>query len=331
MSEEKALTKAQEKKPVVTVGDHGLVLNNLDEMYRFAQMVVASKLGPKGLDNAASAMVAIQMGMELGLPAMTAIRGIAVINGRPSLWGDVALAVVMNSPKFEDIEEEIEGEGDKAVGVCRVWKRGREKPIERRFSMNDAKQAGLLGKQGPWQQYPKRMLQMRARSWAMRDAFPGALSGLYVKEEAEDMPPLKRVEAEEIPAKEENVMDDYMAKQNDADAPQEPVEDEHEEAEPEEAEVTYEEDTAPWQEPEQEDEQKEQEDPEPDDREATGELSKKQLLAAIDEEKAKKKPGGRNWGRILNEAGSIDGRLDGLSETQLEKVLDLLEGMPDPK
>ena len=54
------------------------------------------------------------------------------------------------------------------------------------FSYEDAKRAGLWGKQGPWTQYPQRMAQMRARSWAVRDAFPDLLRGISVYEEQQD-------------------------------------------------------------------------------------------------------------------------------------------------
>ncbi len=59
-------------------------------------------------------------------------------------------------------------------------------PIERRFSVQDARRAGLWGRPGPWSQYPQRMLQMRARAFALRDAFADVLGGLYLREELED-------------------------------------------------------------------------------------------------------------------------------------------------
>ncbi len=52
----------------------------------------------------------------------------------------------------------------------------------------DAKRAGLWGKGGPWTAYPKRMLQMRARGFALRDAFPDVLKGMISVEEAQDYP-----------------------------------------------------------------------------------------------------------------------------------------------
>ena len=60
--------------------------------------------------------------------------------------------------------------------------------IDREFSVLMAKRAGLWGKQGPWTQYPERMLQMRARGNCLRDAFPDVIKGIITKEEADDYP-----------------------------------------------------------------------------------------------------------------------------------------------
>jgi hypothetical protein len=59
-------------------------------------------------------------------------------------------------------------------------------PITRSFSISMAEAAGLTRKEGPWQTYPRRMLTMRARSWALRDGFADVLRGLSIREEVED-------------------------------------------------------------------------------------------------------------------------------------------------
>jgi hypothetical protein len=112
------------------------------------------------------------------------MQNIAVINGRPSLWGDALLALCKASPVCEYILEECDGQ----VAVCTAKRRGDPAPVVREFSMEDAKRAGLAGKQGPWTQYPKRMLQMRARGYCLRDAFPDVLKGMAVAEEEQDKP-----------------------------------------------------------------------------------------------------------------------------------------------
>lgn len=158
---------------------------NLPEAIQIAQLIARSGMLPKNYDNNPGAVfVAMQMGAELGLPPLSAIQNIAVINGRPSLWGDAMLALVMSHPDCEDVIEEFDETSSTAK--CTVKRRGRI-PKEGKFSMADAKIAGLLGKPGPWTQYPKRMLQQRARGFALRDSFPDALRGIISVEEAGDI------------------------------------------------------------------------------------------------------------------------------------------------
>jgi hypothetical protein len=117
---------------------------------------------------------------------MQSLQSIAVVNGRPSVYGDTALAVCKGSPVCEWVRETIEGEGEHMVAVCQAKRRGDAQPVESRFGVAEAKKAGLWGKGGPWTQYPRRMLQMRARGFALRDAFPDVLRGLVTAEEAAD-------------------------------------------------------------------------------------------------------------------------------------------------
>ncbi|PYE89641.1 hypothetical protein C7477_103149 [Phyllobacterium leguminum] len=138
-------------------------------------------------------MVAIMQGMEVGLTPMAALQSIAVVNGRPTIWGDGAIGLVRGSGKLEWIKERIEGDGENMVAVCEVKRRAEPAQEPARFSVNDAKKAGLWGKQGPWQQYPKRMLAMRARAFALRDGFADVLRGLGIAEEVQDIQPIRDV------------------------------------------------------------------------------------------------------------------------------------------
>lgn len=161
-----------------------LTPQSLDEAIRFAEILSKSDIVPKDFKgNSGNILVAIQWGLELGLQPMQAMQNIAVINGRPSLWGDAVIGIVRGSPLCEHIYETDDGE----TATCRVKRRGEEEQV-RTFSMTDAKAAGLAGKQGPWAQYPKRMRQMRARAFALRDVFPDVLRGMPVAEELMDTP-----------------------------------------------------------------------------------------------------------------------------------------------
>jgi RecT family len=166
-----------------------LVPTSLTEAKEFATLISQSDMVPKDYkDKPSNVLVAIQMGMELGLPPMQALQNIAVINGRPAVWGDAMLALVRSNASCEWVKETIAGEGDKMVATCAVQRKGDPEPTSRSFSVEDAKKAGLWSKDGPWKNYPKRMLQMRARSWACRDAFPDALRGIGMVEEVQDTP-----------------------------------------------------------------------------------------------------------------------------------------------
>lgn len=165
----------------------GLALATFEDAFKFAGLVAKSEFAPKDFrGKPESCLLAIQHGAELGLSPMQSLQSIAVVNGRPSVYGDTALAVCKGSAVCEWVRETIEGDGESMVAVCQAKRRGDAQPVESRFGVADAKKAGLWGKQGPWTQYARRMLQMRARGFALRDAFPDVLRGLVTAEEAAD-------------------------------------------------------------------------------------------------------------------------------------------------
>ena len=167
----------------------GLALQTFDDAFRFSKMVAQSEFAPKDFKGKPeSCLLAIQHGSEVGLSPMQSLQSIAVINGRPTIWGDAALALVQSCPVCEYVREYIEGEGDSLTAVCEAKRQGYPSPSVSRFSVADAKKAGLWGKTGPWTQYPTRMLALRARGFALRNAFADALRGLITAEEARDYP-----------------------------------------------------------------------------------------------------------------------------------------------
>lgn len=178
---------------LTTASPHPLRPQNFGELVEFAKMAARSTLVPRDyLGKPENILLAIQMGSEIGLAPMQSLQNISVINGRPAVWGDAMLGLCRQSPVCKDVVERFEGEGKTLTAIC-IAKRAGAEPIERRFSMDDAERAGLASKAGTWQQYPKRMLQMRARGFALRDAFPDVLRGLISAEEAEDIPTGKTI------------------------------------------------------------------------------------------------------------------------------------------
>jgi hypothetical protein len=155
---------------------------------KVAMMMSKSEIVPNSYrGKPADIFIAMEMGYQLGFPIAQSLQDIAVINGRPCLWGDGLLALVLSHPDCEGVNEEplVSNNGDVVGYKCTVKRKGFE-PREQIFTLKDAQAAGLLKKVGPWTQYPKRMLQMRARAFALRDVFGDALRGFKVAEEQQD-------------------------------------------------------------------------------------------------------------------------------------------------
>lgn len=165
-----------------------LASSNFEHSYRIANMMSKSEMVPRAYkDKPQDILIAMEMGVSLGLGPLQAIQNIAVINGKPCLYGDGMLAVCSGHPEFENITEEpIVDDKGKATGYrCTITRRGRT-PVSQIFTVEQAQAAGLWGKAGPWKQYPERMLQMRARAFALRDSFADALGGVRMAEEVQD-------------------------------------------------------------------------------------------------------------------------------------------------
>ena len=211
----------------ITTG--GLTPTNLSEAMQLAEILAQSTIVPKDYQrNPGNILVAIQWGAELGLAPMQAMQNIATINGRPSIWGDAMLALVRNAPDFAGIKEEYIGEGKDIAAVCTVKRRNSDGRVDEHttsFSMEDARVAGLAGKPGPWTNYPKRMLQMRARGYALRDMFPDVLKGLRTAEEVRDTPVEKDMgDVEQVQQKEQkSARDKVLERLNNKKQPEQSV------------------------------------------------------------------------------------------------------------
>ena len=157
------------------------------EATQLAQDISKSELVPESFRGKPNQFLcAIQYGAEVGLSPFQALQSVKIIKGNASLSGDAMLALVSARPECEGVDETVTGKGDARQAKCEIRRRGWKKPVVCTFSVADAKQANLWGKRGPWTEYPDRMLQMRARGFAIRNAFQDALKGFISTEEAQD-------------------------------------------------------------------------------------------------------------------------------------------------
>lgn len=179
-------TSEKQATQSLTVGKaFSLTPTTLSEAMKLAELIANSDLAPKDFKGkAGNCLIAMQMGMEVGLAPMQAIQNIAVINGRPTLWGDAAIGLVLANAVCEYVREDWDEKSQ--TWTCRSKRRDDKAEKVSTFSLTDASKAGLDKKEGPWRSYPKRMIQMRARAFNLRDNFADVLKGLAIREEVED-------------------------------------------------------------------------------------------------------------------------------------------------
>jgi hypothetical protein len=173
---------------IQTNGTRGIRPKSLNEVWRMAGMMVDGGIAPKGMTIQGASAV-MMFGMELGLSPIQSLRDICFINGRPTAYGDAVSGLVNNSGLLEDAPEvTYSGQPGTEARTCevKIRRRGRKTPFCGRFSMADAKRAGLIGKDN-WKAYPDRMLYWRAYSYAARDGFSDVLKGLTPREVAIDL------------------------------------------------------------------------------------------------------------------------------------------------
>ena len=181
-----------------------VIPTDFDQAARFAKTAVQAGLFQADSEEKAlaQATMAVLQGLELGIPPMQAVQQIAIIGGRCTVWGDLVPAMIWRAG--HKIREWIEGDGDARVAWCEITRGDNKEIIRRKFSVEDAKRAGLWDNRekirakdktnawheeengSPWYRYQERMLQMRARGFCARDGVPDVLHGLYIREEIED-------------------------------------------------------------------------------------------------------------------------------------------------
>lgn len=199
MEEVKQETKAIEPKKaaVVEVTETGyLQAKDIEGRYRIAKALFDSKMVPKSYENPHMVFAGMEYAVELGLRPFQGLRNICMINGNPSIWGELPLALARRTGELESIEEFlIDKEYNRIsfanknlnaphwAAVCQI-KRKNQPMVEAFFTIEDAKTAGLLSRKNttPWDTYPKVMITRRARSQALKTAFADALAGTSIAE-----------------------------------------------------------------------------------------------------------------------------------------------------
>lgn len=198
----------QRQEPIPTGGAiQAVIPRDVSQAGRLALAIIRAGLCPDSYKDddrevmESKVLIGILKSLEVGFAPITGLSTIAIINGRPCIYGDGVVALLQKSGSLERrVDEEIgdvPGEGDligtwpDTYGIrVRLFRHGQGEPYEGIFTVGMAKRAGLWMnvRRKPWIQYPRRMLTWRAFSLAARDGFADCLSGLSIREEVEDMP-----------------------------------------------------------------------------------------------------------------------------------------------
>lgn len=161
----------------------GVLFTSVAEVWSVADNLRKGGAGPKGATTASIA-AAIIRGQAAGLDLVTAMSQITVVNGRASLMGDLALALVRKSGLLASYKREWIGtEGADDYG-CRITAKRKDtnEEADYTFTFGEAKRAGLC-RTAMWTGFTKRMVYYRTLGFILRDLFSDVLMGLYVTEE----------------------------------------------------------------------------------------------------------------------------------------------------
>ena len=152
----------------------------MEECWRVSKAFLQSRMYSK-FPTAEAIMVTIMRGRALGLDATTALDGIHVIQGKPTMAASLMVGLVLASPKCEYLYCS-ECTEDHATWVGK--RVGMPTEITRTFTTEDARKMGLLDKEN-WRKQKPTMQKWRGGSLIIRELFPDVINGLYATEEME--------------------------------------------------------------------------------------------------------------------------------------------------
>lgn len=157
----------------------------IEDAERIAVNLVGSKLLPPELQDRGSLFLLLLQGADLGLSVAQAIRGLSIIKGKPVMNADLMAALCTGNTSVCERFECVEATHEK---VTYETKRVGREPRRVSFSMEDAKQAQLLGRgaDSNWAKYPVDMMHARAKARLAKQVYPDLLFGVISQEERED-------------------------------------------------------------------------------------------------------------------------------------------------
>jgi hypothetical protein len=126
---------------------------------------------------------AISLGLEVGLPPVAALSSVYVVHGKPGLYADAMVALVLRSGLAHYFRCASSSDTEATYETHRI---GDPEPRRVTITMAEAERAGWAKQNQKYQSEPRRMLEARAKSWLAKDKFPDVLRGIASVEELRD-------------------------------------------------------------------------------------------------------------------------------------------------
>jgi len=180
---------SKKEEVAVSEGISDVMLGNLKTTAEF-QILIDSGAIPSSLDSPQKLMTIIQMGKELGLPALVSINNLNIIKGR-TVISSAMLGAMLKKRGIEWVwTKDFVTEGERIVTeiefewISIVTKR----PKSAKFSCSyqEFELAGFTSNPS-WGKMPKIMTRWRTLSNAVKALFPEVLMGVYSESEMLDV------------------------------------------------------------------------------------------------------------------------------------------------
>jgi hypothetical protein len=178
------ITPAERAASATALADAGSIdswLVVMKDVVLLAEHIAGTSFVPKAYRGDAPAVAAaILAGRELGLQPMTALRHVQVVEGSPGLSAEYKRARVLSAGHKLDITEHT-------TEACTVTgHRKGHQSVTVRYTMKDARTAGLVKARGAWETRPRRMLFARAATEVCDALFSDLTNGLPTAELLEE-------------------------------------------------------------------------------------------------------------------------------------------------
>lgn len=160
---------------------------SVTEAIELARYFSKSNLMPPKVNTVANLLVAFAAGRDFGWTPMQSLRGMNVVNGKPSMSAD---AMVGEAKKHPTCEYFRLVESSASIATFEAKRKGDPAPTRMSFTIEEARQAKLVpaSADSPWTKYPARMLRNRCKSALCKEVFEEVFFGVYEEDEAREIP-----------------------------------------------------------------------------------------------------------------------------------------------